>query len=122
MFPPKSSGIIPIFLSRVRRSLWSRGYTTASQHTIPVSENPPLQGDSLLAARIPKREGTIEDVFSFTAEAAPLPHRFSDLKKEIFHLQLVKSWAEVLAELKIVTERVASEGAKVIHSCCCLSL
>ena len=64
-----------------------------------------------------KAEGTIEDIFSaFTKPAAPLPSRFSDLKKQIAGKdpeRLVESWRDVLKELETVTEEVAAKGADV---------
>lgn len=72
------------------------------------SQSPPIP-----SPRTQKKEGTIEDVFSFNTSSAPLPQRFSQLKKDIFHLDLTKCWEEVLSELDVVTKHVAKEREKV---------
>lgn len=64
--------------------------------------------------RVPKKEGTIQDLFtSLTAEFKQLPERFVAIKKDIFHAKLTKSWREVLEELQNVTEDIATRGADV---------
>ncbi|KAJ3479738.1 hypothetical protein NLI96_g8844 [Meripilus lineatus] len=73
------------------------------------SQSPPIP-----SPRTQKKEGTIEDVFSFNTSSAPLPQRFSQLKKDIFHLDLTKCWEEVLSELDVVTKHVAKEREKII--------
>jgi acyl carrier protein phosphodiesterase len=68
------------------------------------------------STRKPKEEGSIASVFSSLSGSDPaLPARFSDLKKEIWREFLVKSWREVLDELKISIEQVAQRGADVLE-------
>ncbi|TCD69586.1 hypothetical protein EIP91_007008 [Steccherinum ochraceum] len=70
---------------------------------------------SLALGRAPKKAGTIEDVFSASLDdVPPLPARFLDLKKELFRGDLVRAWTEVLEELKVVTDEVASRGQEMI--------
>ena len=75
---------------------------------------------AVASAHRQKAEGTIEDIFTaFTKPAAPLPSRFSDLKKQIAGKdpeRLVESWRDVLKELETVTEEVAAKGADVSSS------
>lgn len=72
---------------------------------------PELSG---MGERRPKKEGTIEDIFTaFTNAAPPLPQRFSELKKNLFTEQLIESWREVLDELAVTTKEVAEKGAAV---------
>lgn len=68
------------------------------------------------STRAPKDEGSIADIFTTLTEgeeAAVLPGRFSDLKKEIWKDGLVKSWKEVLHELEGATEEIAAKGSEV---------
>ncbi|KZV65342.1 DUF1479-domain-containing protein [Peniophora sp. CONT] len=68
------------------------------------------------AARKPKAEGSIADVFtSLTGEISqPLPARFSDLKKELFKDALVQSWKEVIRDLEVAVEEVAAKGSDIL--------
>ncbi|KAF7789308.1 hypothetical protein EIP86_000252, partial [Pleurotus ostreatoroseus] len=58
--------------------------------------------------------GSLVDFFAAFSASAPLPQRFTDLKKSIFTEQLVQSWREVLSELAVKTDEVAATGANII--------
>ncbi|KAI0029442.1 DUF1479-domain-containing protein [Vararia minispora EC-137] len=68
------------------------------------------------ASRQPKAEGTIASVFnSLSGEISdPMPARFSDLKKELWTDALVASWREILKELEVAAEEVASKGSDIL--------
>lgn len=71
------------------------------------------------AARIPKREATIADVFANPdEEGPPLPQRFSDLKKRMCADKdaMVHAWRGVLKELEIATEEIERRGNDVRDS------
>ncbi|CAL1711617.1 unnamed protein product [Somion occarium] len=95
--------------SAIYRTLFVREYAVAPSTGSTGTISPEI----LHARRTPKKEGTIADVFDLTG-APPLPQRFSDLKKEIYHDGIIQSWREVLDELKVTTEEIASEGGRVI--------
>lgn len=119
MFTPRLHRSVHLRALALSRTARYRAYASGSAQ--PTVNAVGTQDLAVLSPRTPKREGTIEDVFSFTEKDSPLPQRFSDLKREIFRPQLIKSWGEVLSELKVVTKQVASEGPKVMIPpfCCC---
>lgn len=94
------------------RLLSRRSYATTTAEIIA-----PTTSDTfvpLKTTRAPKKSGTIEDIFSSSLSETPaLPQRFSDLKKSLYRENLVASWNEVLEELKVVTDEVASLGQEV---------
>lgn len=99
------------------RLLSRRSYATTTAEVIA-----PTTSDAfvpLKATRAPKKSGTIEDIFSSSLSETPaLPQRFSDLKKSLYRENLVASWNEVLEELKVVTDEVASLGQEVGFKSC----
>ncbi|KAG5634131.1 hypothetical protein H0H81_003270 [Sphagnurus paluster] len=68
------------------------------------------------ASRTQNQGGDISDIFtSLTGEAAAdLPPCFSDLKKTIWNEDMLQSWKEVLEELKVAVEEVASRTQDMI--------
>jgi hypothetical protein len=75
-----------------------------------------LQTAAHTSTRLAKREGTISDIFTtLTPGQAPvsLPPRFADLKKELWRDSFIKSWEDILAELKVATEEIVRRGNEV---------
>lgn len=102
-------------------AIWTEGIR--SRHYATITPSVPSESGSSLtdvssrARRLPKKEGTIADVFSFSNEEPPLPPRFADLKKEIFSDAIIHSWKEVVNELVLATEEIATLGGKVCSDC-----
>ena len=102
-------------------TLLKNSSTVRSRYYATVTQSPPSRDGLSLpdtpsqsARRLPKKEGTIADVFSFmSSEPPPLPQRFADLKKQIYNEAIVQSWREVLEELTTVTEEIVTLGGKV---------
>ena len=109
-----SHGTMRFLTSRVACTIHLRTYATGS-----VTADSKVAGDVRVehltqTFRASKRAGTIEDVFSSSLnDIPPLPPRFSELKKSLFKNSLVRSWNEVLKELQVVTEDVASRRQDV---------
>ncbi|KIK58621.1 hypothetical protein GYMLUDRAFT_45222 [Collybiopsis luxurians FD-317 M1] len=80
-----------------------------------ATEASPAKSSSV-STRAQKAEGAILEFFSTLDPSAShdLPPRFADLKAELWHDGLLQSWKEVLAELEVETERLASLGTKAI--------
>jgi hypothetical protein len=77
--------------------------------------------------RTKKQEGDISSVFTTFSgrQATPLPARFMDLKRNLtagFEQQIQKSWDDLVEELKVRTEEVATKREKVGISFSFLSL
>jgi hypothetical protein len=65
-----------------------------------------------------KQQGDISSAFTTFSgrQATPLPERFRDLKRNLtagFEQQIQKSWDDLVEELKVRTEEVASQRDKV---------
>ncbi|KAF9268460.1 DUF1479-domain-containing protein [Marasmius fiardii PR-910] len=62
-----------------------------------------------------KKEGDISSVFSSLGRAEDVfPERFADLKKELWNENLDQSWKEVLGELEVKTQEIATKGSECI--------
>ncbi|KAI5453077.1 hypothetical protein NCC49_006106 [Naganishia albida] len=69
--------------------------------------------------RSKKQQGDISSVFTTFSgrQASPLPDRFMDLKRNLtagFEQQIQKSWDDLVEELKVRTEEVATQRDKII--------
>ncbi|EMD32980.1 hypothetical protein CERSUDRAFT_57601 [Gelatoporia subvermispora B] len=71
----------------------------------------------LRGPRRPKKEGTIEDVFTlFTSEEPTLPERFAALKRDMCTdpEALIYSWRGVLKELENAAAEIKQKGTEII--------
>ncbi|KAH9925701.1 hypothetical protein B0H21DRAFT_141575 [Amylocystis lapponica] len=97
-------------LPRITRPLVSlRPYSTSNLVLDGARPGKMLEGE--------RQEGTIMSVFgTFSGEQAPLPPRFSDLKKQICtdSKRMVETWHELLRELEPAVEEVVEKGADLI--------
>ncbi|KAH8103434.1 DUF1479-domain-containing protein [Cristinia sonorae] len=107
--------------SRILSTRASGGRTprwiSTADASFETSSPPILDSKHAASSRLPKRAGTIEDVFSTSlADVPPLPQRFLSLKKQLFRQDLIKSWNDVLTGLQGVTEEAISRGQAIIPS------
>ena len=84
---------------------------------LPLYRRSLTTASAAAARRIAKEEGSIASIFtSLTGEGHnPLPKRFSDLKKSLWHEELAESWKQVLKELPGAIEEISSKGPAVCY-------
>ncbi|KAK7036527.1 hypothetical protein VNI00_011724 [Paramarasmius palmivorus] len=74
------------------------------------------EATSYTPPRAEKKEGDISDVFSSLKDSVSndLPPRFSQLKKDLWNDTMSQSWKEILGELEVKTEEIASLGPEAV--------
>ncbi|KAG7091217.1 hypothetical protein E1B28_010268 [Marasmius oreades] len=62
-----------------------------------------------------KKEGDISSVFSSLGRTEEVfPERFAQLKKDLWNDKLAQSWTEIVTELEVKAEEIASQGSESI--------